>query len=281
MRLSTKLRKDQSSEDMVLVDTARDCQDRAPQLDRCCIYLINLDRSTVRLNAVKKAFSEIKLPFQRVVAIDAAHEDLSRYPIDHKRFKRRHGRTSIRSGEIGCYFSHLKALTTFINSKYEFGLILEDDAMPEPQLLNAIDTLISWSDDWDIVPLFHVHRGAPAKIKQREGISLNVHLANISSAAAYLINRRAAEKLLHHLSVMQACIDHSLYETWRHGLKLRGVLPMPVKLMHHASQSTINAEFVNKPIWIFRLPTFVLRSYIAIRFFLFGLWQLSLHLLRS
>jgi glycosyl transferase family 25 len=213
MRLSINLRKDQSSEDMV-VDAARDCQDRTLQFDRCCVYLINLDRSTDRLHAVKKAFSEIKLPFQRVVAIDAAHEDLSRYPIDYKRFQRRHGRTSTRRGEIGCYFSHLKALATFINSEYEFGLILEDDAMPEPQLLNAIDTLISWFDDWDIVPLFHVHRGAPATIRQGEGISLNVHLASISSAAAYLINRRAAEKLLHHLSEMQACIDHSLYETW-------------------------------------------------------------------
>jgi glycosyl transferase family 25 len=263
-----------------VVDTNQYKQDRTLQFDRCCIYLINLDRSTDRLRAVKSAFEEIKIPLERVSAIDAGHQDLSCYPIDHIRFRRRHGRTGIRSGEIGCYFSHLKAITAFIDSEYEFGVILEDDTIPEPQLLKSLDTLISWSDDWDIVPLFHLHRGAPTTIRQGDWISLNVHLANISSAAAYLINRRAADKLLQHLSVMRACIDHSIYETWRHGLKLRGVLPMPMKLMHHARQSTINNESANKPIWIFRLPTFVLRSYIAIRVFFSGIGQLYLHYLR-
>jgi glycosyl transferase family 25 len=276
----SKFSKDQMREDLTAVDTVRDCQERKLEFDRCGIYLINLDRSADRLKAVTQAFSEINLQLQRVVAIDASHEDLSSYLIDHSRFRRRHGRTGIRGGEIGCYFSHLKAMTAFIQSDYEFGLILEDDAMPEPHLLKALDTLGSWADDWDVVPLFHVHRGAPVTIRHGQEISLNVHLANISSAAAYLVNRYAAVKLLQHLAVMQACIDHSLYETWQHGLKLRGVLPMPIKLMHHASQSTINAEAVDKPMWIFRFPTFILRSYIAIRFSLFGLWQLSLYLLR-
>lgn len=243
-------------------------------LNDCGIYLINLERSADRLKAADHHFGAIGLAFERIDAIDASKINLANYPVDREAFQRTHGRSVIRPGEIGCYFSHLKALRIFIESDKRFGLIFEDDALPENRLLAVLETLCSWPDDWDIVSLFHFHRGGPVVLRKTEEFSLAVHLGHISSAAAYLVNKKAALQLINDLEVMRECIDHSLYASWKHGLKLRSVLPMPVQLATEAHQSTINTDAGIKPALVFRLPTLLNRSYVAIRIFLSGLSQI-------
>ena len=247
--------------------------DKNALLSRCGIYLINLDRSTDRLQSAEQHFNAVGLPFERIVAIDARKEDMSIYPIDRKVFQRTHGRTTIRPGEIGCYFSHLKALRAFLASGREFGVVCEDDVLPQEQLSAVLVELLDCSSEWDIVSLFHFHRGGPLVLRRAKEFSMNVHIAHISSAAAYIVSRQAAETLVSHLDVMRACIDHSLYESWKHGLRLRSVTPMPVNLAAQAHQSTINIESGEKPLIFFRLPTVLNRSYVAIRVFFSGLGQ--------
>lgn len=248
-------------------------------LNRIGVYLINLDRSSDRLLSAEAAFTRINLGFERVPAIDGSLEDISTYPIDLQQFQLRHGRRSVRTGEVGCYFSHVRALTSFVDSNYEFAVILEDDTTPDIGILQVLEVLVEWSNHWDIVPLFHFHKGAPVAIRESEGISLTIHLSHISSAAAYFVNRAAAIRLIEHLQVMRACIDHSLFEAWRHGLKLRGVLPMPMSLTSQSHQSTINIERGDKPGFTSRLPTFAHRSYVAARILIAGLAQLVKHLI--
>ncbi len=243
--------------------------------ERCEVLLINLDRSPDRLAAAQRHFNAVGLPFIRVAGVDASREDLSGCPIDRRSFERIHGRVRIRPGEIGCYQSHLKALRAFVSSGKEFGLILEDDAQPEPHLLQSLATLFAWADDWDIVPLFHFHRGGPVALRRGAGLALNVHMGHISSAAAYLVNRHAAQVLLGHLGVMKACVDHSLFETWRHGLRLRSASPMPVRLAAQAHVSTINVASVDKPPFWRRLPTLLARAHVAVRIFLTALTALT------
>jgi len=243
------------------------------------LFLVNLDRSSDRLAASQISFSQLNLEFHRIAAIDGSFEDLNTYPIDLKQFKLRHGRQSVRTGEVGCYFSHLKALRVFVESQYEFGIILEDDTQPDISLPKILEALLDWKDQWDIVPLFHFHKGTPITIHTNKDVSLTIHLSHISSAAAYVVNRTAAVKLIKHLEVMCACIDHSLFEARHHQLKIRGVLPMPISLTQQASQSTINIESGYKPWLIARLPTLAYRSYISVCIFLFGMRQVLRHFL--
>lgn len=256
------------SSDIALTDI-----DKKTLLNRCGIYLINLDRSSDRLLSAKRHFNEVGLPFERIAAVDARKEDMSSYSIDRKVFERTHGRATIRPGEIGCYFSHLKAIRVFLASDKEFGVILEDDVLPQERLSEVLQELFAVSNEWDIVSLFHFHRGGPIVVRRSKQFALAVHVAHISSAAAYLLNRNAAERLIKHLEIMRACIDHSLYESWQHGLKLRSVMPMPIQLAEQAHESTINTEAGNKPSIFFRLPTLFNRSYVAIRLFFYGLGQ--------
>lgn len=244
---------------------------------RCGVFLINLDRSPERLAQARQNFSAAGVPFERIVGVDASKEDVSVYTIDQPSFSTTHGRYAPRKSEIGCYQSHVLAIQAFQNSGKEFGLILEDDALPEPQLLPALEQLLEWHSSWDIVPLFHFHSGAPVVLRKGEDASLVAYLNHVSSAAAYLINRKAAHVLLAHLAVQRACIDHALFDAWTHGLKLRGVMPMPMGLTAQAHVSTINAESTDKMSAMRRVPTFLLRMLTALRIFYYGLTAIWIH----
>jgi glycosyl transferase family 25 len=233
--------------------------------ENCAVLLINLDRSPDRLAAATQSFANVGIVPQRLPGIDAQLADLSVFPVDRKSFVRAHGRSHIHPGEIGCYQSHLKALKIFLDSGKPFGLILEDDTVPEPWLPETLSTLFEWSDDWDIVPLFHFHRGGPVALRRGNGISLSVFFGPVSSAAAYLVNRRAAAVLIEDLAVMRACVDHALFTTWRNGLRLRGVAPMAIRLAAQARVSTINNVTYKKPFVLLRLSTFAARLHVALR----------------
>lgn len=247
--------------------------------ENCAVLLINLDRSPDRLAAATQSFAQVGVAPLRLRGIDARLADLSAFSVDRKSFARAHGRSLIHPGEIGCYQSHLMALRVFLESGKPFGLILEDDTVAEPWLADTLSTLFQWSDDWDIVPLFHFHRGGPVTIRRGNGMSLTVFFGPVSSAAAYLVNRKAAAVLVEDLAVMQACVDHALFTTWKNGLRLRGVTPMAIRLAPQAGVSTINNIAFKKPFMLLRLLTFVARIHLALRIVLSGIGALLKNLI--
>jgi glycosyl transferase family 25 len=232
---------------------------------RCAVFLINLDRSPERLQLAHQSFVAAQVPYQRIAGFDASREDLSRCKIDARKFQKTHGRTEPRKGEIGVYQSHLKALRSFVECGKEFGVIMEDDVTLEPYFTHGITQLLEWSEHWDIVPLFHFHSGGPVGMRQSADFKLTLHLAHISSAAAYLVNRKAAAKLLAHMTIQRACVDHALFEKWSHGLRLRGISPMLVRLNSQANVSTIGVEKSRKLHFFQRFPTFICRSLNALK----------------
>ena len=249
--------------------------------DRCGVFLINLDRSADRLVTASRHYSDAGIPFQRIAGFDASKEDVSGIPIDQVAFTKTHGKKIIRKGEIGCYQSHLKVLHSFLDTDKDFAIILEDDALPLPHTISSIQQLIAWESDWDIVPLFHFHRGGPITLKHSNNLKLTVNLAHISSSAAYIINRHAAEVLIKHMGIQRACVEHALFESWAHGLRLRGIVPMAMQLSGQANVSTINAENSGKLALWRRMPTFLARMHVAVRLFMFALKEIASELSKS
>jgi hypothetical protein len=58
-----------------------------------------------------------------------------------------------------------------------------------------------------------------------------------------------------------------LFEKWTHGLRLRGISPMPVRLSSQANISTIGVENSGKLPLSQRYPTFICRSVNALKIF--------------
>ncbi|MFB9948040.1 glycosyltransferase family 25 protein [Rhizobium puerariae] len=101
-------------------------------------YVINLDGSNDRLQAISKRLSDFGVAFERVSAVDGRKLDLSTLPdYDPDRAERYMGRSLV-GGEIGCYRSHLKVAERFLASDARYALVLEDDALP---LCNPVELL--------------------------------------------------------------------------------------------------------------------------------------------
>jgi glycosyl transferase, family 25 len=231
------------------------------------VYLINLDRSPGRLATVTEQLNSRKIPFERVSAFDASTQDLTRCEIDRPHFQRVHGRAVIRNAEIGCHQSHLQVLTRFVASRKAFAVVLEDDIEIAAEFEAVLRQLLVWKDDWDIVPLFHWHRGTPIHVKREGDFRLNVFLSAVTSSAAYVVSRQAAIVLLAHMAVQKACVDHELFDIASHHLRLRGVMPRTIKLSEEANVSTIGAsgsDSTLKPALWKRLPTLAHRSRYAL-----------------
>jgi glycosyl transferase, family 25 len=231
------------------------------------VYLINLDRSPMRLASVTDQLNSRRIPFERVTAFDASKEDLSRCAVDKHSFQRVHGRSIIRNAELGCHQSHVQALTRFVQSNKPFAVILEDDIEISSAFESVVSQLLKWKADWDIVPLFHWHRGTPIRINSEGEIALSVFLTAVTSSAAYIVNRHAAKVLLTHMLVQKACVDHELFDIRSHHLRLRGVTPRVIELSDAATVSTIGASGEDKSLkpslWR-RFPTLRYRSGFAL-----------------
>jgi glycosyl transferase family 25 len=101
-------------------------------------YVINLDGSHGRLQAIGDRLATFDVPFERVSAVDGRGLDLSILPdYDAARAERYMGRSLV-GGEIGCYRSHLKVAEQFLASGSDYALVLEDDALP---LCNPVELL--------------------------------------------------------------------------------------------------------------------------------------------
>ncbi len=87
-------------------------------------YVINLKRSTERMESMSEALEAMNVDYERVEGVDAqllSNELLSKnatlsveYPYE------------LTKGELACFFSHRKCWEKLVNSHHEWALILED-----------------------------------------------------------------------------------------------------------------------------------------------------------
>lgn len=111
-------------------------------------YVINLDGSDDRLQAISQQLAAYGIDFERISAVDGRRLDLSTVAdYDAARTERYMGRSLV-GGEIGCYHSHLKVAVRFLESDARYALVLEDDALP---LCNPVKLLEKALADLDAI----------------------------------------------------------------------------------------------------------------------------------
>ncbi|MCJ8052586.1 glycosyltransferase family 25 protein [Shinella curvata] len=112
-------------------------------------YVINLDGSDARLAGLRTKLEAFGIDFERVAAVDGRAYDLASLPdYDLAAAKRFMGRGLV-GGEIGCYYSHLKAARTFLQSDARHALVLEDDAEPLCNVLELLEAALPDIDALD------------------------------------------------------------------------------------------------------------------------------------
>lgn len=222
--------------------------------------VINLERSTQRLQAMSHRLQALGLPWRRLPAVDG-RELAGRWPageVDEPGYRRWHGRP-LPAPEVGVYLSHLQALRTFLDSPATHALVLEDDALPEPGCRQAIEALLAQPDAWDLAKLSGFHGGTPVGRRPLgAGFSLAVPLTQQMNAAAVVFSRDAARAVLGALVPMRLPYDHALERPWTYGSRLRIVVPSPFGAQD-GSPSTISGGRTQKFGGWQRLPTHAFR----------------------
>ena len=108
------------------------------------VFLINLDRSTERLEKAAQQLNRLNVPFERITAVDGSQ--LTKAEIDAAfDIEQAERRTAynLTIGEMGCYLSHGECWRRIIAEALDFAIVLEDDLVlddgtVEPLVLHGV-----------------------------------------------------------------------------------------------------------------------------------------------
>ena len=193
-------------------------------------YLINLDRATERLRRMDARLQRLGIPYNRIPAVlgDRLKEPIEGF--DETGFRVRTGKQPNKR-EIGCYFSHLKVMETFLEEGRSHALVLEDDALLPDNLTGVLESALDHADQWDLLRLSSSRTGEFIPVAGlAHGHQLAINTRVLKNTAAYLINRKAAQRCLDCLLPMKMPFDVALDRDWTMDLVSACVRPLPVTL---------------------------------------------------
>ncbi len=212
------------------------------------IFAINLDRSPDRWQQIEAGFGALAWPLHRVAGVDARLDPQAvlavrgtglKFPPDAVGWNAHRNRLFMLTEEA-CLAGHVMAWRQFLATDFAHALVLEDDAAPQPGFEAVVADLLALGFEADIVKLEGIPR--PGGRKVLPVATLGQHrlvrsLRPCSGAAAYIVTRHAAERLLARIG--RACIpaDDFLWAPSWHGLKIVDLSPWPV--MQSGAESVI------------------------------------------
>lgn len=169
------------------------------------IYVISLRRSGDRRTLISQNMENFNFNFNFIDAEDAS--EFSRDYINDLIWEPRRVWTNyLRPGAVCCALSHLKAYRNFLNSDYSRCCILEDDAFIDTK---NVSRFLSISEDYpDIVLLnsYSIKKIQVYNCKNRSDLFICKD-GYPESAAAYLINSRAASAILEYNYPVKSTAD--------------------------------------------------------------------------
>jgi glycosyl transferase family 25 len=207
----------------VLSHGATDVGEAPAVQGRLPVFLINLDRSSDRLEWMLAELQRSGLEFVRFSAVDgrdALPEWLrAQFPET----------AHLSSGEVGCYASHLSVYLQIARSALPYAMILEDDAMLADDLPSIVQEALSMAPlGWDYIRLSgHFKRAVYSVGRLSNGRHLVRHTLIPNTTVGYLVSRQGAEKMLVPSARVRP-IDRDIKFAWLRKLEVFGIYPSPV-----------------------------------------------------
>lgn len=193
-------------------------------------YVINLAHATERWELIKKHLRGLSISYSRIEGVYGKELPMPLQNYNERKYRILHGKTT-NTGELGCYFSHLKALEDFLNSSDSHALILEDDIEPPSNIMNLIDRALSYCKYWNLLRLTSFTPGEHLAFAEiGNGYNLSYNLKVLKNTGAYVIDRWAAECVLQKMQPMFLPYDVALDREWHYGFKTACISPLPIRL---------------------------------------------------
>lgn len=227
------------------------------------VFVVNLESRPDRWALMQSSANEIGLELNRIEAVDGRSIQPDDWVnFDKAAFEKRTGR-HVLPGEYGCYRSHIAALESFINSDAAYGVILEDDIVIDAGMMDRIRAIVEEVPSLELVKLIN-HRsvGFISLTATSQGDEVGRTLFGPQgSAAAYLVSREGARKLVQALTTMTLPWDVALEAYWQHGVGTLSLADDVAGFSERSSESSIAPEgYRGKlPVWR-RMPTGLFRA---------------------
>ena len=179
---------------------------------------------------IKKHLRGLSISYSRIEGVYGKELPMPLQNYNERKYRILHGKTT-NTGELGCYFSHLKALKDFLNSSDSHALILEDDIEPPSNIMNLIDRALSYCKYWNILRLTSFTPGEHLAFAEiGNGYNLSYNLKVLKNTGAYVTDRWAAECVLQKMQPMFLPYDVALDREWHYGFKTACISPLPIRL---------------------------------------------------
>lgn len=183
------------------------------------VYVVSLKHSTDRQRSIRYQCERLGI---KPIFIDAIYgEDLSKFEINQycnqEKAKQLFGRELL-SGEIGCALSHKKIYEKMISEEIKYAVILEDDAIVDKSVVNAIQTCTCTPFKWDLILFGHYATYNKSKAvrsqtsfwgkKNYKDLKFYRLVGRTSGTHGYMITYEGARKLYSKLNKITKPIDY-------------------------------------------------------------------------
>ncbi len=183
--------------------------------NKLATYVINLKRSTDRMESMDKALREMSIRYERIEAVDA--KTLSTAFLERNATPSAEYPYKLKNGEIACFASHLKSWQTFLESDAEWALIFEDHCVFSSRAARFLSSVDWIPSGCELVQLIYSKNASfyDEKLEVLDGNGV-VRLACSSpiGSSAYLISRKAAEKAVKSAGKFKSPVDNYLFGPW-------------------------------------------------------------------
>ncbi len=205
------------------------------------IVVINLASDAARWRAVERQLRRLGLEPTRQDAVAGADLRLGQVAgLYCAQLNRRQYHKPLRSGEIGCYASHIVAWRGLLQSNESALAVFEDDVEVQADLPRVLDALAAAPANWDVVKLIG---RAQEKVADHAPLLPGRELVSYrrvpSLTSAYVLSRQGAAKLLAARLPFGRPVDVDMRHWWECGLRIAGVQPYPVARGPASWRSTI------------------------------------------
>lgn len=210
------------------------------------LYLaINLPASVERREHIERQAAAHGITIQIVEAVAGKTLNEKQKGMYDSRKRESMYFTHLTPNEQACVHSHRKALATFLESDYDYAIVLEDDATLEPAFNEGIQFLITRVPGWECCKLYT----EPSKLYELcppipDAPVQPVFPKKIPwGAIGYMYSRSGAEKLLTNFNKFWLGADTQLADIMLAvGIPVIGVVPNLVSTLYvHNEQSDIDA----------------------------------------
>lgn len=165
------------------------------------VFVINLERSVKRRKAISKQLERFSFEYEIVNAVDGSsfsEDDIKSlcHPIliEH----------SVNRGQVACSLSHIEIYKKIVSEGHCTAVVLEDDVVLSDSFSEIINDLESKIREDEVI-LLHAQASYPLKVALKNETELTIgyklhylipHFGCIGSAAAYMVTKKVAERLV-------------------------------------------------------------------------------------